>query len=85
MAWIGDGEWSVEITRDFGVALRHTMRCYLIRKGRIENVAVLQDGDDNAVIAEASAVFEAKKEAFGVESFEVWDQARFIYRDPESL
>lgn len=61
------------------------MRCYLIRLGRIENVANLQEGDDSALIAEAAAIFESKKDALGVESFEVWDQARFIYRYPDSL
>ena len=61
------------------------MRCYLIRMGRIENVAILHEGDDSALIAESSAIFESKKEALGVEGFEVWDQARFVYRYPENI
>lgn len=56
------------------------MRCYFMRLGRIANVAFLQEGSDEALIAEATALFEAQREEMQSEGFEVWDGPRFVYR-----
>lgn len=57
------------------------MRCYLLRKGHIAAVEVLNVASDEAAIAQARAVFEARKTDY--EGFEVWERARFVYRYPE--
>lgn len=56
------------------------MRCYFMRSGRIANVAFLQSGSDEDLIAEATALYEAKRDEVQAEGFEVWDGARFVYR-----
>jgi hypothetical protein len=56
------------------------MRCYLFRRGHIVAVEVLDAGSDDALIQQARAVFERRKNEF--DGFEVWDRTRFIYRLP---
>lgn len=57
------------------------MRCYLFRKGHIAAVEVLNGASDDAVVEQARTVFEERKTDY--EGFEVWENARFIYRYPE--
>ena len=51
-----------------------------MRKGRVESVAVLQEGSDSSLIAEATALFEREATLLKFDGFEVWDQARLVYR-----
>ena len=55
------------------------MRCYFMRGGHIAAVDILENvaGDDDA-ICQATAIFLGRMGE--VESFEVWDQSRFVYR-----
>lgn len=57
------------------------MRCYLMRRGHIAAVEVLDGASDRAIIEQARAIFEERKTDY--EGFEVWDCARFVYRSPE--
>jgi len=59
------------------------MRCYFLRRGRIEAVEILSQTTDEGRIAEARELFVLKGVPRGAEGFEVWDQARFVYRYPE--
>lgn len=59
------------------------MRCYFLRRGRIEAVEMLSQTTDEGRIAEARELFVLKGVPRGAEGFEVWDQARFVYRYPE--
>ena len=61
------------------------MRCFFMQSGKIANVAFLHEGSDDALIAEAAALFEAKREELKAEGFEVWDHARFVYRYPGNI
>jgi len=56
------------------------VRVYFLRNGRIGTVELLTDASDEAAIRQAHALFELRKNEF--ESFEVWDQARFVHRHP---
>jgi hypothetical protein len=57
------------------------MRCYFLRDGRIAGVEVLPaDLSDEAAIARARAL--ARKRKGPLDSLEVWDHARFVYRRP---
>lgn len=58
-----------------------SMRCYLVRKGHIAAVEVVDGASDEAVIQQARTVFEDRKAEY--EGFEVWDGARFVHRYPE--
>lgn len=57
------------------------MRCYLVRKGHIAAVEVLDGASDEAVIEKARAIFEERKTDY--EGFEVWEGPKFVYRYPE--
>jgi hypothetical protein len=56
------------------------MRCFFMKKGRICAVEFLEGSDDEGRIAEAMELFKSRGLAIGAEGFEVWDQARFVYR-----
>lgn len=60
------------------------MRCFFISKGHVGYVAFLHLGTDEALIAQASGLFKAKREELNAEGFEVWDKSRFVYRYPET-
>jgi hypothetical protein len=49
------------------------MRCYLMRKGHIESVEVLDVGSDAELIAQGKAHFARRG---GFDGFEVWDGKR---------
>jgi hypothetical protein len=55
------------------------MRCYLMRKGHIESVEVLDVGSDAELIAQGKAHFARRG---GFDGFEVWDGKRRIYVYP---
>lgn len=57
------------------------MRCYFLHKGRIEAVEVLTVTSDGDAIKQAEQLFRQRAGRFG--AFEVWDQARFVYRYPD--
>jgi len=59
------------------------VRCYLMRKGHIAAVEVLNGESDEAVVEQARAVFEERKGEKKYDGFEVWERARFVYRLPE--
>jgi antibiotic biosynthesis monooxygenase (ABM) superfamily enzyme len=60
------------------------MRCYFIRNGRIENVAMLRDGADEALIEQAKRLFQEHTTTQQYDGFEVWSGTRFIYREPSN-
>jgi hypothetical protein len=60
------------------------MRCYFMKGGHIAAVELLSQATDEGRIAEARELFTMKGLPRGAEGFEVWDQARFIYRYPEN-
>jgi hypothetical protein len=55
------------------------MRCYFMRRGRIEGVTFLKSGPDDALIKEARTAFE-QHAGQHFDGFEVWDGTRFVYR-----
>ena len=59
------------------------MRCYFVKGGRITAIELLSQTTDDGLIAQARELFVMKGVPRGAEGFEVWDQARFIYRYPE--
>lgn len=60
------------------------MRCYLYRGGHIASVEDLAAGSDDALIRQAQAVFEKRKDE-EFDGFEVWDRARIVYQYPAPL
>jgi hypothetical protein len=54
------------------------MRCFFMKNGHIAAVEFLSRDDDPGRIAEAAALFQAKGQ--GMDGFEVWEGARFVYR-----
>ena len=59
------------------------MRCYFVKGGRITATELLSRTNDEDLIAEARELFVMKGLPRGADGFEVWNQARFIYRYPE--
>ena len=59
------------------------MRCYFFRGGHIRAVELLTGTSDEAAINEAKTLFERRRKEFA--DFEVWDRARLVYRDPQSV
>jgi hypothetical protein len=60
------------------------MRCYFMKGGHIAAVELLSGTTDEERIAEARELFTMKGLPRGAEGFEVWDQARFVYRYPDT-
>ena len=57
------------------------MRCYFMRDGHIAAVEVLTAGVSDAEAIEISRALFHEREASGFyDGFEVWDQARHVYR-----
>jgi len=57
------------------------VRCYFMRDGHISAVEVLVEGSSDAEAIETSKTLFRERETIGLyEGFEVWDQARFVYR-----
>ena len=56
------------------------MRCYLIRRGRIETVKVLGVGTDADLVAQAEEQFQKHGGAQKYDGFEVWAGSQFVYR-----
>lgn len=55
------------------------MRCYFMRGSRIAGVEYLKGAQDEDLIQQALAVFQAHaRDAY--DGFEVWDGKRFVYR-----
>jgi len=59
---------------------QRAMRCYLIRRGRIETVKVLGVGTDADLVAQADEEFQKHGGAQRYDGFEVWAGDRFVYR-----
>ena len=57
------------------------MRCYFMRKGRIENVEILQHGPDEKVIEQAKRLFREHNGDQKYDGFEVWSGRRFVFRE----
>jgi hypothetical protein len=55
-----------------------------MKRGHIAAVELLSSKTDQERIAEARELFIMKGLPRGAEGFEVWDQARFVYRYPET-
>ena len=59
------------------------MRCYFMRNGHIENVAILENvKDDGAAIKKGAELFLARLPA-NYDGFEIWERDRMVYRYPE--
>ena len=59
------------------------MRCYFMRDGHIAAVKMLTVGISDAEAIETSKALFHEREATGFyDGFEVWDQARHLYRYP---
>lgn len=60
------------------------MRCYFMRNGHIAGVEVLPEGvSDETAIDMAREFFDLQKdEGRSFEGFEVWHEARHVYRWP---
>jgi hypothetical protein len=59
------------------------MQCYFLRDGHLAGVEILPPGlSDEDAIARAHALSSKRKGPF--EGFEVWDRARFVFRQPLS-
>lgn len=57
------------------------MRCFFMRDGRISAVQILKPDSDEGAIAQGMELFDTwHRERF--DGFEIWEQARFIYRYP---
>ena len=56
------------------------MLCYLIKRGHIQGVVLLKDGQDDNLIQQAEAIL--REWAPGAEGVEVWSGMRFVYRSP---
>jgi hypothetical protein len=54
------------------------MRCYLLRKGHIAGVVLLNKGSDASLIEQGKAVF-SKAAANSFDGFEIWHLNRKIY------
>jgi len=59
------------------------MRCYFLRKNRIEGVELLSPGSDEALIQQAKALFRANANQ-NYDSFEVWEARRLVYRSSDA-
>jgi hypothetical protein len=59
------------------------MRCYLMRGGHIQAVELMGGLSDAAAIEKCRSVFEARKDRFKFDSFEVWDRARMLVQYPD--
>lgn len=57
------------------------MRCYFVRGGHTEGYVPLQQGSDEALIAQALTEF-LKADRDRVDGFEVWRKERCLYRWP---
>jgi hypothetical protein len=58
------------------------MRCYFIYDNHVDGVEFLRPGDDEDLIKQGWAIFNAHPKRARLDGFEVWDRARFIYRFP---
>lgn len=56
------------------------MRCYFMRNGRIENVHLLDHGNDEFLIEQAKRIFLEHNGFEKYDGFEVWSERRFVYR-----
>lgn len=59
------------------------MRCYFLKEGRIAFVEPLERGPDETCICQCRELFEEKGKPRGADGFELWDEARLVYRRPE--
>ena len=57
------------------------MRCYFIRDGHFSAVEVLAATSDADAIKQAEALYQER--AGRIAGFELWDEARFVYRHPD--
>lgn len=59
------------------------MRCFLLRKGHIAAVELLEAGPDEELVRQAHTHFERRTRENPFDGFEVWDRARHVYSWPE--
>jgi hypothetical protein len=57
------------------------MRCYFIRDGHFSAVEVLAATSDADAIKQAEALYQQR--TGHITGFELWDEARFVYRHPD--
>lgn len=55
------------------------MRCFFIRDGHVAGVEILRPGDDEDLIKQGWAVFNAHPKKASFQGFQVWDLARRVY------
>jgi hypothetical protein len=59
------------------------MRCYFIRDGHIAAVKVFPEGtSDEVAVEEGRKLYDQIKDEHKYEGFEVWKEARHVYRWP---
>lgn len=58
------------------------MRCFLMKKGRIESVEMLTAAPDDGLIAQAKEHFERRKSEDRFDAFEVWTTLAGFTRGP---
>ena len=59
------------------------MRCYLLRKGHIASVQVLDPGSDEDLIKQGKAIFAAAPADSSFDGFEIWNVGRMVYVHPD--
>ena len=57
------------------------MRCYLLRKGHIAGIEILEPGTDESLIEQGKAIFAGTADD-SVDGFEVWNVGRMAYVHP---
>lgn len=55
-----------------------------MRRGRIHRVEILEQAPDNELVRQATILFEAQG-GQSFDGFEVWDGARFVYRQERDI
>lgn len=59
------------------------MRCYFMRDGHIDGVAIMENiKDDNSAIKRGAELFLSRLSR-NYDGFEIWDRDRMVYRYPE--
>ena len=62
------------------------MRCYFMQDGHIAGVEILDRAEgDEGCIKRGHALFENRRKTQSADGFEIWDQARFVFRFPPDL
>lgn len=62
------------------------MRCFFMADGHIASVEMLDPAKgDEGCIRQAQTLFEGRAQKFKADGFEIWDEARLVFRYPAGL